>query len=213
MSEMTFASVMKLSFVLPILLLASMVLGAVFLERVWTYWRWARLRNRFLAGVLAAARAGNLAEARRLSAADGGIVGASLTELLDGALGGLSQARLAQILDLNVRRAQALLSSRLSVFGTLSFVAPLLGLLGTVLGVMRAFRDLAFAGQGGPAVVAGGISEALIATAAGIGVAVSAALLNNAFNARAKLILNRLDVAAQEILLVIEIERDKTKGV
>lgn len=212
MSEMTFASVMKLSFVLPILLLASMVLGAVFLERAWTYWRWARLRNRFLAGVLSAARAGNWAEARRLSAADGGIVGASLTELLDGALGGLSQARLAQVLDLNVRRAQALLSSRLSVFGTLSFVSPLLGLLGTVLGVMRAFRDLAFAGQGGPAVVAGGISEALIATAAGIGVAVSAALLNNAFNARAKLVLNRLDVAAQEILLAIEIERDKNKG-
>jgi hypothetical protein len=55
------------------------------------------------------------------------------------------------VLTLYFQRTQSLLSRRLGVFGTLSFISPLLGLLGTVLGVMAAFRDLALTGSGGRA--------------------------------------------------------------
>src|SRR5581483_12268348 len=80
------------------------------------------------------------------------------------------------------QRLQTLLQRRLWIFGTLSFISPLIGLLGTVLGVIRSFRDLAISGSGGPTIVAAGISEALVATAGGIAVAITAAVIYNYFN-------------------------------
>jgi biopolymer transport protein ExbB/TolQ len=73
---------------------------------------------------------------------------------------------------------------------------------------MTAFRDLALSGTGGPGVVAAGISEALVATAAGIFVAVSAALIYNYFNFRLKHVLNSLNIFGQEIALIVTIGRD-----
>src|SRR6266705_100232 len=86
-------------------------------------------------------------------------------------------------------KLQGLLNKHLALFGTFAFIGPLLGLLGTVLGVIRAFRDLALSGSGGPTIVAAGIAEALIATAAGIAVAVTAAVLYNYFTTRVKSIV------------------------
>jgi biopolymer transport protein TolQ len=59
--------------------------------------------------------------------------------------------------------------------------APLIGLLGTVWGIMRAFHDMASTGSAGPSVVAAGVAEALFTTAAGLLVAVPAVLLYNHF--------------------------------
>jgi len=67
------------------------------------------------------------------------------------------------------------------VLGTMSNIAPLLGLFGTVVGIIRAFADIARTGSGGGAVVAMGVSEALMTTAAGIIVAVIATVFFNFF--------------------------------
>jgi biopolymer transport protein ExbB len=64
------------------------------------------------------------------------------------------------------------LSSFLNTLGTIAAIAPLLGLLGTVSGMIRAFTAIMAQGVGDPAVFAGGIAEALIATAAGLAVAI-----------------------------------------
>ena len=119
-----------------------------------------------------------------------------------------SRHDMENVLNLHVQRTQSLLGRRLGFFGTLSFICPLLGLLGTVLGVMTAFRDMALSGAGGPSVVAAGISEALITTAAGIAVAVTAALVFNYFNFRQKHVLNSLNIFGQEIVLLIERGKD-----
>jgi len=84
-----------------------------------------------------------------------------------------------------LEREVALLEKGLPVLGTVGSVAPFVGLFGTVLGVMRAFRDLAGAANAGPGVVAVGISEALIGTAAGLFVAIPAVLAYNYFTTRA----------------------------
>ena len=60
----------------------------------------------------------------------------------------------------------------LSTLGTLAAIAPLLGLLGTVIGMIKVFSAIQLAGAGNAAVLAGGISEALITTAAGLSVAI-----------------------------------------
>lgn len=75
-----------------------------------------------------------------------------------------------------------LLEARLTVLNTLGNNAPFIGLLGTVLGVIRAFHDLAFASSSGPEVVMQGLSEALVATAVGILVALPCVIAYNAFH-------------------------------
>jgi len=70
----------------------------------------------------------------------------------------------------------------LVVLGTLGNNAPFIGLFGTVLGIIMAFKDLATNPAGGPSVVMAGISEALVATAVGLMVAIPAVVAFNAFN-------------------------------
>lgn len=92
------------------------------------------------------------------------------------------------------------LRSRLWILGTIGAVAPFIGLFGTVIGIMNAFSDLAAQPGGGFAVVASGISEALIATAAGIGVAIEAVVLFNYFSSRLTTLSLLFKVQAEEVV-------------
>lgn len=74
------------------------------------------------------------------------------------------------------------LDKGLVVLGTLGNNAPFVGLFGTVLGIIMAFNDLSNSPEGGPSVVMAGISEALVATAVGLIVAIPAVVAFNAFN-------------------------------
>jgi biopolymer transport protein ExbB/TolQ len=98
------------------------------------------------------------------------------------------------------------LKSNLWALGTVGTVSPFVGLFGTVVGIRAAFAAMAAAGTGGFAVVANGISEALISTAAGIFVAVEAVVLYNYFQAR-------LGRASAELKLItdefVEVLREK----
>ena len=75
----------------------------------------------------------------------------------------------------------ALFSRYLGVLATVGSTAPFIGLFGTVLGILRAFNKIAQQGFSGPSVVAGGIAEALMATAFGLGVAIPAVIAYNIF--------------------------------
>lgn len=69
----------------------------------------------------------------------------------------------------------------LGILGTTGAITPFIGLFGTVLGIIRAFHDLAVSSGGGPSVVANGIAEALVATAAGLFVAIPAFIFYNLY--------------------------------
>lgn len=88
---------------------------------------------------------------------------------------------LQQRLDTAIDLETVEMERNLGVLGTMSNIAPLLGLFGTVIGIIRAFADIARTGSGGGAVVAMGVSEALMTTAAGIVVAVIATVGFNFF--------------------------------
>lgn len=83
-------------------------------------------------------------------------------------------------------REKMALEKNLIVLATLGNNAPFVGLFGTVLGIIKAFNDLAATGQSGVTVVMAGISSALIATAFGILVAIPAVVANNYFASRLK---------------------------
>src|SRR5262245_51988894 len=92
------------------------------------------------------------------------------------------------------------LERNLGVLGTLGNNAPFIGLFGTVLGIIRAFADLAKHEGGGASVVMTGISEALVATAVGLMVAIPAVVAFNHFQGRIRRTLGRVDATAQLVL-------------
>jgi len=90
--------------------------------------------------------------------------------------------------------------SNLWVLGTIGSAAPFIGLFGTVLGIIRAFHAIALAGTGGFAVVASGISEALIATALGLAVGIVAVVFFNYFQSRVERIDAALRIGSSRVL-------------
>ncbi|HEY2806673.1 MAG TPA: MotA/TolQ/ExbB proton channel family protein [Gemmatimonadales bacterium] len=88
----------------------------------------------------------------------------------------------------------------LATFGS---VSPLLGLLGTVLGVMDAFIGIATSGAGNLAAVAPGVAEALVATVAGLAVAVPSVMAYNIFTARQNFVAAELEGFAREMIVTL----------
>ncbi|MCB9739895.1 MAG: MotA/TolQ/ExbB proton channel family protein [Deltaproteobacteria bacterium] len=101
-------------------------------------------------------------------------------------------AREARRLSIRVRRGLGLLA-------TLGTMSPFLGLLGTVLGIMTALKDLGEKGQAGYEVVAVGVAEALITTAAGIVVAVVVVLLHQTLKAHLAHVVLELQLLVEEV--------------
>jgi biopolymer transport protein ExbB len=91
------------------------------------------------------------------------------------------------------------LERNLGVIGTIAVIAPFVGLFGTVLGIIHAFDSIAIVGNSSPAVVAAGVGEALITTAAGLFVAVIAVIFFNYFRTRIKTYNQEMIVAANQL--------------
>ena len=91
------------------------------------------------------------------------------------------------------------LERNLGIVGTIAVIAPFVGLFGTVLGIIRAFDDIALKGNSTPAVVAAGVSEALITTASGLIIAVIAVVFFNYFKTRIKAYNQEMIVAANQM--------------
>jgi biopolymer transport protein ExbB len=94
--------------------------------------------------------------------------------------------------------------------GTLANVATLLGLLGTVTGLITAFNNIAVTGSGGPAVVSGGIAEALVTTAFGLFIGIPALFCYNYFTKKAADCTISLESTMDRV--VVMISRAKARG-
>lgn len=94
------------------------------------------------------------------------------------------------------------MSRYLNTLGTIASISPLLGLLGTVIGMIKVFAAITTQGVGNPTVLAGGISEALITTAAGLSVAIPSLMFYRYFNGR---IDNFVISMEQEAIKLIEV--------
>ena len=86
------------------------------------------------------------------------------------------------------------LGRSLNALGTIGVIAPLLGLLGTITGMIRAFDAIARAGVGDPGAVAGGISEALITTASGLIIAIPTIVFHRYLTGRAEKVFKRIEL-------------------
>lgn len=86
------------------------------------------------------------------------------------------------------------------ILGTVASSAPFIGLLGTVVGIIKSFESMAIMGTGGFTVVAAGISEALVATALGLGVGIIAVIFYNYFQTRIANLNGLFRIQAAKIL-------------
>jgi biopolymer transport protein ExbB len=96
------------------------------------------------------------------------------------------------------------------VLDTVITLAPLLGLLGTVTGMMGSFSLLG-ADVGAPSAITGGIAEALIATAFGLGIAITALIPFNILNARTEDARHELESAANQVEVLIQPQQTAVK--
>ncbi|AUH73142.1 protein TolQ [Legionella sainthelensi] len=102
------------------------------------------------------------------------------------------------------------LEKHLPFFASVGSIAPYVGLFGTVWGIMTSFQALGHAQQATIAMVAPGISEALVATALGLFTAIPAVIAYNRYTTRANDLLNRFDLFQEELISLIEQQSNDT---
>jgi len=96
----------------------------------------------------------------------------------------------------------------LNTLGTIASVAPLLGLLGTVIGMIKVFSDIMIHGAGNAALLAGGISEALITTGAGLTVAIPALIMHRYFQRKIDTVVVTMEQEATKLVDALHSERE-----
>jgi len=98
----------------------------------------------------------------------------------------------------------------LNTLGTIASITPLLGLLGTVIGMIKVFGAIVTAGVGNPGILAGGISEALITTATGLSVAIPSLMFHRYFMGLVEKLVVAMEEQALKLIEVIHGEREVT---
>jgi biopolymer transport protein ExbB len=203
---------LRSSVALWIIAASSIIAVAVAVERAIALWRFGE-RSRALADAVArAVFRGDLDDARaqceRSSSPGAEVFLAGLASFAPPGAGRPQRAatpeRVAAAVERKRQGVNLKLRSHLWALATVGATAPFVGLFGTVVGIMAAFRNMAATGAGGFAVVAAGISEALITTAAGIAVAIEAVVLYNYLNTHVQRLALQFRLLVEEYLEILK---------
>jgi biopolymer transport protein ExbB len=184
------------------IILASIVAAAIILERVWTLqpkrvlpaeltdkvWRWVeagQIQDKHIAALeqnspLGKVLAAGLANRHR------------------------DRAILKEAIEDTGRHVVHELDRFIGTLGMIASLSPLMGLLGTVLGMIRTFNAITAAGVGNPTALAGGIAEALICTAAGLGVAIPAMVGYRLLRGKVERLVVAMEKEAMKLVQAIE---------
>ncbi len=183
------------------LVLCSLIALGVIIAKAWTLWMAHRHTKRILVEVEEAARSGNIEGAIAKASETPGPAAAIL-------LAGLKRIRRITVAEGEVEQAVtttgaielSFLERGLVVLATVANVAPLMGFLGTVAGMILAFASIEAAGDVDPALVAGGIKVALLTTATGLAIAIPVNIAYNYFVTRIDSLIMDMEQGTQQIL-------------
>lgn len=162
------------------LILFSVIVTSIVIERVWVLSRLGGAINALTESVCGVIAKGDVGSASSLI--DESMTASPAARVYGALLPMIRKADVEQILECGERRRleeTRLMKRNVWVLGSVASSAPFIGLYGTVIGIIKAFHQMAVMGTGGFAVVAAGISEALVATALGLIVAILALLAFN----------------------------------
>lgn len=201
LGNIDFIQIFRSSFTLMILLFASILAVAFSVERYLFYRRAKSDSTRILSKVKMALENDNFNEAIAITERDRSAVAAILRTGLQNYK--LPYHQLMELLEATREEEHVKLERYLGILGTLGNACPFIGLFGTVVGIIKAFHDLASSGSGGPTVVAAGIAEALVATAGGLAVAIPCVILFNYFSRKVKTMDVEMEVVAKRFLTIL----------
>jgi len=168
--------------VMYVLLAASVLALTIIFERAWSLRRSVVIPIKDVKAVEAAVRANDVEKAMQLCREHN----SSMSRILWIALAnrGVRRSIMKEILEESGRQEVAHLDRFIGVLGVVAAISPLLGLLGTVIGMIEVFQQISLVGVGKADVLAGGISKALNTTAAGLTVAIPAMVAYRYFESR-----------------------------
>jgi len=187
----------------------SVIALAVAIERALVLWGFSERARTLADAVTRALYRGDLDDARAQCERSGSPAAEVFLAALvaaaprPGSRGPPPPERVAAAVERQRLQANLKLRRNLWILGTVGATAPFIGLFGTVVGIMHAFRQMALSGQGGFAVVAAGISEALVTTAGGIAVAIEAVVIYNFLNVHVGKLALQLKLLAEEYLEIV----------
>lgn len=182
--------------ILWLLLIVSVVSIGIILERWWTLRGVSSRSNRVKARMREALQSNNLDELEDISkdreSLEGRALSYGLRHVKESGVNGLEE-----IFNSFALLERPFLERSLSFLATIGSNAPFVGLLGTVLGIMKAFRDLSQNASSGNEAVMLGIAEALVATAVGLLVAIPAVIAYNSFSRQVRGSLQSLETVRE----------------
>lgn len=180
---------------------------AVILERLWVLQRRRVIPDNLVDKVWKLHQNGQLSSDQiatiRLSSPLGRTLAAGLTNRMH------SREVMKESIEEVGRQVVHELERYLNALGTIASVTPLLGLLGTVIGMIEVFAAMVGAGVGNPAELAGGISKALITTAAGLSVAIPALIAHRYFSGLVERLVVGMEEEALKMIEIMQGEREK----
>jgi biopolymer transport protein ExbB len=189
-------------FTMYILLFCSLVSITILVERVLYYRKRSRTkRAEFMTRVKRALNGGNIEMAKEICRTSN----APFSRVVFSGLGlhGRYETEISNAMDREITIETIRLERLTSIVGTIGNTAVYIGLFGTVLGIIRAFHDIAAAGAGGMSIVIGGVAEALVCTATGLLVAIPAVIAYNYFMKRVDRFINDMELCASELIDLI----------
>lgn len=181
-----------------VLIFCSIVMVALFLERLWTYRVISRNNKIVMQEVMGALKRGAISDALRSCEASVSTVGAVLAAGLRKWQFSADDAQSA--MSFAIASMQSFIERHLVWLSTIATIAPLLGFLGTVSGLYKAFVEVTVYGLGDPTKFAAGVAEALITTVTGLVVAIPANIAYNYFISRSDAFVMEMEAAARQLL-------------
>lgn len=181
----------------PILIASVLALG-VAIERFWALRRVLVIPDRTVRQVLSLVGDGKIDEAKAVCQHDGSAFATIALAGLDWWPHGADAVREA-IGDAGRREAPSLMRG-IGVLGTVAAISPLMGLFGTVLGMIQVFREISLTGPGSGEGISAGISVALLTTAFGLTVGIPSLVLHNMLASRAERLVLAIEAACHQIV-------------
>lgn len=206
MKELVFAG----GWMMVPLLLASVLAVAICIERFWTLRPSNIAPKHLLAEMWALIKKNELTPSRlkqiKQESHLGSVLAAGLTNSKHGR--DITKEAIEQAASKSIHDMERFLTA----LGTIAAVTPLMGLLGTVLGMISVFNEIMAQGTGNAAVLAGGISEALITTAAGMIVAIPSLICYRIFTRRIDEIVVFMEQEAMKLVDVLHGDREVSEA-
>ena len=191
-----FQLITKGGYTIIVLIICSIVSVAVAVEKFIMFSKIKHMSEKEIENIESAVDSGDLETVKKHAHSSKTLLGDVLLEGLRNKNGiAIKEAVLRKI-----SQQRLILEKHLSAVGTIGAITPFIGLLGTVIGIMRAFHDLGKYGVGNPSIVSAGIAEALVATAAGLLVAIPSVILYNYFSKRINRLADETENVALDVL-------------